>query len=227
VNNFVASSRFSNAPTPPAFVEMHKRMKAKLLGYLDPARTFQVYKESDNSLESRYARAIAYSRRPDYPKAFALMDSLIAEWPNDGYFIEAKAQMALESGKAAEALPLYQRATELLPNEPLIRIDLARIQVDQDAPESYRAAIENLKLAQRSEPDNGEIWRLLSIAYGRDNQLGMASLAMAERALLQRNRTDARGLAERAERLLPSGSAAWLRAQDIRQAAERLEKRPQ
>lgn len=227
VRNFVETSRYADAPISPAFAEMHRRMKAKLLGYLDPGRALQVYKEADTALDARYGRAIAYSRRPDYPKALALMDGLIAEHPNDGYFYEAKGQMVLESGKSAEALTLYQRAVELLPNEPLIRIDLARIQVDQDSPETYRAAVTNLQFAQRFEPDNGEIWRLLSIAYGRDNQLGMATLAMAERALLQRNRSEARGLAERAERLLPSGSAAQLRAQDIRQAAERLKKEQQ
>lgn len=221
VRNFLTRSKFADATVAPQFAEMHRRMKAKLLGYMEPARALQVYKEDDPSVPARYGRAIAYSRRPDYPKALALMDGLIKEFPNDGYFHEAKAQMVFEGGSAKDALPVYERAVELLPNEPLIRIELARVQIEQESPDHIRAAIANLEFARRYESNSGEVWRLMSVAYGRDNQLGMASLALAERALLQGRRAEARGLAEKAERLLPPGSPATLRAQDIRAATDK------
>jgi predicted Zn-dependent protease len=126
-----------------------------------------------------------------------------------------------ESGNAKEAERLYAKASELLPNEPLIRIDLARIEIETDSPEATRAAITNLEVARRNETDNTELWRLLAVGYGRDGQIAMASLAQAERALLQGRKPEARAFAERAERGLPSGSAGWLRAQDIRRAAEK------
>jgi predicted Zn-dependent protease len=214
-------SRYADAPIKPEFVELQKRMRAKLQGFIDPNRALQHYKETDRSIEARYARAIAYSRRPEYDKALPLMDELIAERPNDGYFYEIKGQMLLESGNAAEAERLYAKAVELLPDEPLIRIDLARVQTERDTPEATRAAIANLELARRTESDNSQLWRLLAIAYGRDGQMAMASLAQAERALLQGRKPEARAFAERAERGLPSGSAGWLRAQDIRRAAEK------
>jgi predicted Zn-dependent protease len=109
----------------------------------------------------------------------------------------------------------------LLPDEALIRIGLAQTQLEFDDPKMTKAAIANLELARRHESDNGGLWRLLTIAYGRDGQLGMAALAQAERAFLQNRKAEARAHAERAERMLPSGSPAWLRAQDIRQAAQR------
>jgi predicted Zn-dependent protease len=221
IRNSLTTARYADAPIKPEFVELQKRMRAKLQGFIDPARALQTYKEDDRSFEARYARAIAYSRRPDYAKALSLMDGLIAERPNDGYLYEVKGQMIFESGKAKEAEPFYRRAVELLPDEPLIRIDLARVQVESDSPEATRSAIANLDVARRVEQDNSELWRLLAIAYGRDGQLAMASLAQAERALLQRRLPEARAFAERAERGLPSGSAGWLRAQDIRRAAEK------
>ena len=227
VRNFLTTSRYTDAPIKPEFAEKHRRMRAKLLGFIDPPRALQTYKESDTSFEARYARAIAYSRRPDYPKALALMDELIAERPNDGYLYELKGQMVFESGKAREAEPLYAKAVELLPGEPLLRIDLARVQVESDSPEAIRAAITNLESARRSESDSSELWRLLAVAYGRDGQLGMASLAQAERALLQGRKPEARTFAERAERTLPAGSAGWLRAQDIRRAAEKPDNKEQ
>ncbi len=59
-------------------------------------------------------------------------------------------------------------------------------------------------------------WRLLVIAHGRQGQAGATALAQAELSLLRGDRAQAKSFAERAERALPQGSPAWLRAQDIR-----------
>ena len=64
-------------------------------------------------------------------------------------------------------------------------------------------------------------WRLLAVAYGRHDQIGMASLAQAELSVLRGKSVEARGFAERAQKLLPAGSPAWLRAQDISNANEK------
>ncbi len=226
VRNHAEHSRYYNTPIRPEFAERHRRMRAKLQGYLDPVRALQVYKADDPSLEARYARAIAYSRRPDYPQSLALFDNLISERPNDPYFIEAKAQTLFESGKAAEAMPLYEKAVALAQNEPLLRIDLARVQLALEKPEYLKPAIAHLEYARRYEDSSGELWRLLAVAYGRDNQLGMATLAQAERAMLSGRRTEARVLAERAEKMLPAGTPGNIRAQDIRAAMSKPEAKP-
>jgi predicted Zn-dependent protease len=226
VKNHAEHSKFANVAIKPEFAERHRRMRAKLQGYLDPARALQVYKADDPSIEARYARAIAFSRRPDYPQSLALFDALIAERPNDPFFVEAKAQTLFESGKPAEAIPFYEKAVALAPNEPLLHIDLARVQLAMEKPEYLKAAIGHLEYARRFEDDSGELWRLLAVAYGRDNQIGMATLAQAERAMLSGRRPEARVLAERAEKMLPVGSPAHLRAQDIRAAMSKPEPRP-
>lgn len=226
VRNHTEHSRYANTPIRPEFAERHRRMRAKLQGYLDPVRALQVYKADDPSIEARYGRAIAFSRRPDYPQSLALFDALIAERPNDPYFLEAKAQTLFESGKAAEAMPFYEKAVALADKEPLLRIDLARVQLALEKPEYLKPAISHLEYARRFEESSGELWRLLAVAYGRDNQLGMATLAQAERAMLSGRRTEARVLAERAEKMLPTGTPSSLRAQDIRAAMSKPEPKP-
>jgi predicted Zn-dependent protease len=221
MRNCLANQRYGNAPTPEQFQEMHGRMHAKLIGYLEPGRALQIYKENDKSVEARYGRAIAYSRRPDYPKALAAMDSLLAEKPNDPYFLEAKAQMLLEAGKAAEAVPLYERAVEAVPNEPLIRTALAQAQLGTEKPQYVHAAIAHLERAKQQEPTDGDVWRLLAVAYGRDGQLGLASLAQAELESLRGQRAAARTFADRAQKLLKPGTPAWQRADDIKNANAR------
>ncbi len=217
VRNWVANSKSSAAAPRPEFAERHRRMRAKLTGYIEPTRTFQIYRETDNSLESRYARAIAHSRRPDYKQAYALMDSLIAERPQDPWFIETKAQMKLEEGKADEARELYARAVTLRPDEPLLVQELGNAELQAG---DAKAAIVTLERATRMRGEDAGTWRLLARAYGADDRTGLALLAQAESAALIGRRPEAFQFADRALRQLQEGTPSWLRAQDIRQANE-------
>ena len=216
LRNFVARSRTTNAKLPAYYDELHRRMRAKLLGFTNPARALQVYKENDPSLEARYGRAIAYSRRPDYPRALALADDLLRERPDDAYFLETKAQMLLEAGRVAESVPFYEKAVPALPNESLLRTELGQAQIESGKPELIKPAIANLERARQQDSELGEAWRLLAIAYARDNNNAMAALSQAELSSLQRQRPEARNFAERAQKLLPTNSPAWQRAEDIK-----------
>ncbi len=222
VRQWVANSRMSNMPTPPAFVELHKRMRAKLLGFTDPSRALVQYREGETSREGRYARAFAFYRRGEMPRAIAIVDTLLAEAPDDPYFNETRGQFTYEGGNPRGSLPYYEKAVAALPSSALLRLGLASALLATDDRSLLPKAIENLETAQRYETNSAELWRQLSIAYGRNGQLGMSSLAQAEQALLLGRRVDARGFAERAERLLPAGSPHILRVQDIKNAAERL-----
>lgn len=222
VRALVERSRFSRAEGPPEFVELHRRMRAKLIGFVEPAqRVFQTYKEGDPALEARYARATAYYRQGDLGRALPLIDGLIAERPQDPYFHELRGQMLFENRRAAEALASYEQAVRYMPQSPLLRLGLAQVQIEMNDPALIKAAINHLIEAARYEPSNGQVWHQLAIGYGRDGQIGMAALALAEEASVQNRKTDARQQATRAEGMLPRGSPAWLRAQDIKNAAAR------
>jgi predicted Zn-dependent protease len=222
VRNFVATSKFSNAPLPPEWVVMHKRMKAKLFGFIEPiSRTLTTYKENDLSVEARYARAVALYRKPDVPQALAVIDSLIKEAPDDPFFHELRGQTLFENGRAADALPSYEKAVQLLPRSGLLRIDLARVQLDLNRPDMDQKAVANLNEALRQENENAMAWRQLAIAEGRTGNIGMAALALAEEAMLRGDYRVALGQAQRAERLLPVGSPPYLRVQDLQAQARR------
>jgi predicted Zn-dependent protease len=160
----------------------------------------------------------------------ALMDGLIAEAPRDPFFLEQKAQILYENGRVAEALPLYRRALELAPGEPLIRLELAAAQIqlvemaggkhERVDPALLEAATTNLKEVARLEPKNAEVYRLLAIDYGRRGDLATASLFQAEQWLARGDAKNAKRLAEQAMAGLPEGSPGWLRAQDIQFAAD-------
>ncbi len=225
LRHHVETSKYSGVPVAPEFNALHRRMVAKLRGFLDaPGAVLARYPATDTSIAARYARAVAYYRIPDLKSAVPLVDGLIKDEPNDPYFYELKGQMMLENSRVAEALEPYRKAAALAPGAPLIHGDLAQVLIELNDPSLLKEAIANLQEATRKEPDVPRYWRQLAIAYGRDNQLGLASLSLAQEAMLDGRTADARDQARRAERLLPANSPGWLRAQDIEGQALRERK---
>ena len=222
VGNHVANSPYSNVPSPADQIVRFARMKAKLMGFIDPGAALKAYPEDDTSLDARYARAIAHYRRPDLPRAFAEIDSLIAEYPGDGFFLELKGQILFENGYIDDAVLSYGDAVAALPDEPLIRVGLARALVESGRREALDEAIHHLEIVVRQDSEQPQAWRLLSIAYGRTDRLGLSWLASAQRAMLTGRPKDALEFATRANKMLPNGSPGQLRAQDIEFAAKNV-----
>ena len=216
ISNHVASSRLSNVPATPQDILAHARMRAKLLAFLEPLdRTLKEYPESDTSLPSRYARAIAYYRKANLARALPLVDDLIAEHPDDLYFHELRGQMLFGNGHVAEAVQSYKVAMELKPGSALLLTMLAQAKLELNDQAQTKAATVHLVKAVKLEKDNAASWNFLAIAYGRQGEMGLSSLALAEKFLIHGNNKDAHAQARRAENALPNGSPGWLRAQDI------------
>lgn len=224
VRDQVDRSRFGSAPSKPEFEEMHRRMRAKLFAFIEPPiRTNQRYKESDRSVEARYARAIAAYRRPDLDTALPLIDGLIKDMPADPYFHELKCQMLHENGRGAEALAPCREAVRLVPDSALLRLGLAQVQVESNDDSLLEEAKTHLDVTTRKEPENRTAWRLLAVAQGRTGNEGMAAYAMAEYTLLEGKLVDANYHAGKAERLLPKSGPIWLRIQDIKERASQVQ----
>lgn len=222
VRHHVENSRLSERPVPKGYAEAHRRMVAKLDGFIDPpATTLRRYKENDSSIPSRYARAIAYFRMADLKRGSPLIDALIAAEPKNPYFHELKAQMMFENGRMGVALDAYDQATKLLPDAPLLRTSLAHVQLETNRPELVPQALKNAKAAIRVDRFVPLAWRLAGVAHGRMGKLGLSSWALAEYNLLIGRKKQAAALAARAMRLLKEGDPAWIRAQDIKQQTDR------
>jgi predicted Zn-dependent protease len=221
VRTHVARSPYTDRPLPAGFEERFARMQAKLIGFLSPQVALRRYAADDPGVAARYARAIAAYRQGDLATGLAGIDRLLAEEPDNPFFHELKGQMLLENSRLAEARVHYQRAIDLYPGEPLLLVALAQTKLDTGDPADLQSAIRDLEQAVSAD-DGGSpfAWRLLATAYGRNGEMGMAALALAEEALAMGDNDLARQQALRAEQQLPHGSAGWLRAQDVQRAAE-------
>ena len=200
-------------------------MVAKLKGFLDdPEETFRAYPDEDRSMEARYARAIAHYRIPDLQRALAELDAMLTNHPDDPWFHELKGQVLFENGRVREAIAPYSRAVALKEDSALLRLGLARAQIETGDTALLANAIENLEAASRLEPKEPQHWYQLGIARGRAGERAASSLAFAEAAYLRGDVQTALRHASIAADGLPHGSARWLRAEDI--AAEQALKGP-
>lgn len=224
IRHHVETSPYSDYPVPPQYVEPHRRMVAKLYAFMDPPiSTLMRYREDDKSIEGRYARAIAYYRKPDLANALPLIDGLIAERPKDPYFHELKGQMLFENQRGPESIPEYRMAVQLLPNNPLLLQELGQAEVESEDPALTADASRHLKLSVQRDPSDAGAWRLLSIAYGRSGQEPQAEAALAEYSLLAGKYDEALYHADKARKGLKPGTPDALRVEDVRAQAEQAQ----
>ncbi len=209
-------SPYADAPIPEKQHLAFARMVAKLYGYIEPLhKVLRRYPQTDQSFAARYARAIAYYRALDLKRALKLIDALIKQAPLDAYLQEMKGQMLFEHGRAREALVAYREAFRLAPHEPLLAMELARVEVELGAADDLRNAVTHYRLAIRRGEGSSFVWRQLGIAYGRLGNMGMSSLALAEAEGRMGNLGNAELQATHARDLLPKGSGGHLQALDI------------
>ena len=219
-----------NHPADAAIEARFQRVKAKLIGYVDePARTLQIYPETNKTVPARYARAYAWHKEAYLDKAMVEADALLAEAPNDPYFLELKGQILLESGHPVDALAPLRKATELTANQPLIATTFGHALLATEDPAQLPEAERVLKAAVARDRENPFAWYELGVIYGQRGDMARARLASAEQQVLELNYQQALNSAEAAQAALPKDSPDYLRAQDIamqaRAAIEHQKKR--
>ena len=216
------------APPDPDLTYWHARMQAKLDGFLrQPERVLSgLDAAADPGGEPNlYRRAIAEHRMARTDDALATLDRLLRARPRDPYYLALRGQFLLEAGRADAAVEAYRRAVDAAPDEPLIRASLGRALLASGGAGSDAEARVQLERALRDDPGEPAALRALALAYARAGEDGLAALASAERVALTGDLIEAGVLARRAAGLLPEGSPAWLRADDIVSAARRAAER--
>ena len=215
-----------NAKPDPTIQKRFVRMKAKLYGYLaEPRDVFRRYPLTDNSVPAHYARAYAYNRESKLDEARAETDALVAQDPEDPYFLELQGQILLESGKPTEALAPLREATQLTANQPLIATLFGHALMATEDPANFKEAERVLRAAVVRDRENPFAWYQLGTIYAANGDMPRARLASAEQQVLSGRMQEALVSARAAEAGLATGSPDWLRAQDIEmQARAELER---
>ncbi|MBC7167039.1 M48 family metalloprotease [Phenylobacterium sp.] len=193
----------------------HAIMKAKLQGFINPQRALIDYSEKDDSYPARYARAIAYYQTKDPDRAIRMIDELLLEQPENPYLWELKGQILFEFARAPEAEAPQRKSVELMPEAPLLRINLGQTLIALNDEAKLEEGIAELRKALTQENDNAVAWRLLAEAYDRSGDDGRARLATAEYNFHIGDEQQARVFAMRAREMLTKDTPEWRRATDI------------
>jgi predicted Zn-dependent protease len=203
-------------PNDPALEARFQRVRAKLIGFVsDPQKVLNTYPLSDTSVPARYARAYAFHRLGFRDKALGEADALLASAPADPFYLELKGQVLLESGKPGDAIAPLRQAVKGAPDQPMIAAMLGHALIATEKSANFPEAESVLKAAVNRDNDNPFAWYQLGIVYDHKGDVARAALASAERFNLEDSPKLALSSAETAMRGIPTGTADYLRAQDI------------
>jgi len=220
LQELVDASPYRDVPDPPQSVRALQMVQAKLAGFILPVdEVLRRYPPGNTTAPARYARAMAYMRKPLLQQALSEINSLIKDEPDNPYFYEVLGQIHVMMAKPALGVPAYENAVRLKPDAPQLRAALATAQLAAEDPALAPAALANLKVALLAEGEDPFTWYEMAHAYSLMKNQPMADLASAESAYNGGNYRQALLFASRARRGLPQGSADWQRANDIIGAA--------
>jgi predicted Zn-dependent protease len=205
---------WAKAPDP-ALEARFQRVKAKLLGYVDPKLAVIKYPESNQSVPAHYARAYAYHLGGYPDKAEAEANALLAISPDDPYFLELQGQILLEDGKPADAIAPLREAVRQSGEAPMIAAMLGHALVATENPKNFTEAKQILKVAVNKDNQDPFAWYQLGIIYDREGDPARAALATAERSNLENQPKMALASAQMAMKGIPPNTPDYLRAQDI------------
>jgi predicted Zn-dependent protease len=207
-------------PTDPALDARFQRVRAKLLGYINPKLAATKYPESDQTIPAHYARAYAYHLGAYPDKALNEADALLKIAPEDPFFLELKGQILLESGKPKEAIPVLRESVRQAPDMPMIAVMLGHALIASEDRKNFAEAKQVLKAAVNRDNDNPFAWLQLGMVYDQEGDQARAALATAERNNLEGNPKLALASARAAMMGIPANTPDYLRAQDIYMVSE-------
>ena len=205
--------KFGDNITPEIRANL-KSMAIKLEAFLTPPQVI-LNKYKDN----KYASAIGYFRLGKFKMAIELLDQFMAKEGNKPYLLELKGQFNFENGKFEEAQKYYQQSLQALPNDKIIKMELAIAKINQAKTANDRvlldSAVSLLNQVIAKQPDNIMAYFMLSRAHGKLGNQGKAIEALAEFYFYQGSYDRSKKLADKVLKMTSPSSKEYLRASDI------------
>ena len=222
IRHFTRKKEHLRNQIPVKFYDHFKRLQVKLEAFLEsPAHILAKYQGSTpNAL---LAQAVAYHLNADFNKSLECIEKLIVATPQDPFVWELNGQILLESGKPEQAISPYQRAVELSPHSPLIKVGLVHAMIATDKNKYLSAASQLIEKILQEDPENFNAYYLLAVIEGRKGNMGKMALALSKEAALQEDWERAKEQADRAKqhlKLHQRDKQLYLQADDLHQTAK-------
>lgn len=185
------------------YSEKFNRIRAKLFGFIKkPIDIALEYPLSDTSFPAKYARLISYyvnkKEASKMTKVLEMLNDLKTDSPQDPYLYEMQGQFLFESGRIEESIEPLRKAIEIQPKAQLIKLTLAHALIEKNSDSDTLQ--EALRYLTHVTDQNAQIpfaWKLMGLAYGKQNKTEEASACFAEEAFLSQSLKLAKMHAER------------------------------
>ncbi|MGZ3304397.1 MAG: M48 family metalloprotease [Asticcacaulis sp.] len=216
LSDFAKKQPHYNTPDDPKVIAQFEIIKAKLAGFMDePLKTYQLYPETDTSYPARYARTIATYKQGNWDKALGMVEDLIKEQPDNPYLWELKGQIYFETGRPQLAKPAHEKSVELMPQAPLLQLNLGQTLIALGDKDDLNAAVSHLQESVKYEEDDSFAWQQLAQAYDALKLPGNARLATAEAQFYNDDYESARTSAVWSQKYFQPDTPEFRRARDI------------
>ncbi|MFZ2587149.1 MAG: M48 family metalloprotease [Alphaproteobacteria bacterium] len=136
-----------------------------------------------------YARALAYTAQGKLDDAARELTPLLAAHPNDVFYHELAAQIAVQRGNLAEAAEGFHKVLSQRPDLLLVRFQLADVQRNLG---DMKAAAANYRTITEQWAVWADPWRGLGLCYGAMGQLPLSHLSLAQAAVYSANPVEAK-----------------------------------
>ncbi|MFQ3361708.1 MAG: M48 family metalloprotease [Alphaproteobacteria bacterium] len=211
IKSLAISSPYYDKTDSMELLHRHNLVRAKLIAYLNYNNVNFI---ADN-VYTQYIDVIRDFERGDLNPALEKLNILLQSDYNNPFYSELKGEILFQLKKPKEALEAFENAINLAPNEKLILNKYAEILISTEVSENIKKAIKILDDSIKNSPDNIEAYRQISIAYYKDNNIGLAELYSAYVELMTGNKKQAKIFAKRAKGKFEHMSSNWMLADDI------------
>lgn len=216
VRGWIDKNGAGDAPAPAEdLVAEYQFARAKLAGYLLPARVVSDSWPLTLGAPAKYARTIAAFRADKLKDAVKAADELVQLDDENPWFLELRGDINSRRGDYAASIADYGKALDLLDAaSPQISGALALALVENgDADDAVRQA--KRAIFSGGDTTNPFLYFVLARAYSGQNQEGLSDWAMAEYHWRAGKKSDAVQFAKRARAALDKDSAEYKKVQDI------------
>jgi len=211
IKSSAISSPYYNKTDSMKLLHRHNLVRAKLVAYLD----YNTESISRNNVYGQYIDVIRNFKKGALKPALEKLNTLLQSDYNNPFYFELKGEILFQMNKSSEALESLDNAIALAPEEKLILNKYAEILISTNIDKNIQEAIKILNESIKHNSNNTEAYRQISIAYYKDNNIGLAELNSAHLELLYGNKKQAKIFAKRAKNKLVYMSSHWMIADDI------------
>lgn len=147
-------------------------------------RKLKAFLKSQNLPEDEYSKAIYLQHYGKISESIDIIEKLSAKNPHDIFYKEMLAQLFYESGSLKKSIEIYQQVYRH-DLHYLIKKDYAEILIE--ANNNLDQAIRILESVKYDLCFDSDVFRLLAIAYGKKNKIGISNFMLAQEKMMQRN----------------------------------------